>query len=86
MNTVKLTTFKAQPTVDPVPNATISITEELPAYETFGSLEKWDRFLDTPAEEIEGVLLQSLPGGVYDRLLGLMLTRKSSHFRVSHAS
>lgn len=38
------------------------------------------------AETIEKALHDALPGGTYDRLAGLMLKRKSSHFIVSHAS
>ena len=33
---------------------------------------------------LEETLYHNLPGGTYDRLLGLMLTRKASHFVVSH--
>lgn len=36
------------------------------------------------ADVIEDALFRSLPGGLYDRLLGRMLQRKASHFIVSH--
>lgn len=36
------------------------------------------------AQTLENALYEVLPSGVYDRLIGLMLIRKSSHFIVSH--
>lgn len=65
----------------PVPDIRIEITGRLP---TWGSLEEWDASCDEQARRIEQALVVSLPGGVYDRLLIRLLTRKASHFRVAH--
>jgi hypothetical protein len=42
------------------------------------------KFADNQAQVLEDALYDSLPGATYDRLLGRMLARKSSHFIVSH--
>lgn len=75
---------KAQPTAitHPAPDVTIQICAALPDFHV--ELDVWDAFCDREAETIEDALISALPGGVYDRLLGLMLKRKASHFRVSH--
>lgn len=73
---------KAQPnTVGATPDTYIEITGELP---DFASLEEWDAYADRQAKQISDALGIALPGGVYDRLLGRMLTHKASHFRVAH--
>lgn len=43
-----------------------------------------DEIFAAEATQVEIALFQSLPGGLYDRLLGAMLARKSSHFIVRH--
>lgn len=65
----------------PVPDIRIEITGKLT---TWGSLGEWDADAGEQARRIEQALALSLPGGVYDRLLGRMLTRKASHLRVAH--
>lgn len=50
------------------------------------SLEVHHAFFLKEAAEIEKALYESLPGGTYDRLVGLFLQRKASHFIVSHQS
>ena len=52
---------------------------------SFDKLVEQDIFTDREAKHIEEVLYNSLPGATYDRLIGHMLERKASHFRVSHA-
>ena len=59
----------------------IQISESLPSYET---LEMVDSHYNAQAWAIEAALIESLPGGTYDRLLGRMLERKASHFRVAY--
>jgi hypothetical protein len=59
----------------------ISISELAPRTETLA--QQADVFA-THADIVEAVLYESMPGGLYDRLLGAMLKRKASHFIVSH--
>ncbi len=80
----QLTVAKAQPHRRPVPGALILITDELPA--TFEDLAEAAAFYDDQAKEIELSLVDSLPGAVYDRLLGHMSARKASLFRVAHGA
>lgn len=81
MKTIK--TLKAQPTIadEPIQSVTIEIDTEGPDYDNLRSQAV--AFLIV-ATELEDALYHSLPGGVYDRLVGLMLQRKSSHFIVAH--
>lgn len=65
----------------PVPDGHIEITAEIPGV---ADLQEWDAFCVNQARQIEYTLLASLPGETYDRLLGLMLARRASHFRVPH--
>lgn len=76
---------KAQPVtyVDQTYPAMIRITADLPDLKT---LEEAARVYDCDAAMLEETLYGSLPGGTYDRLLGLMLKRKSSHFAVAHGA
>jgi len=67
----------------PTPSVEIHICERLPHFGLLGSQAKW--FL-AEAEKLESALYRSLPGGLYDRLLGVMLRRKSSHFIVAYGS
>ncbi len=78
-------TFKAQPTLqdEPVKDMIIQIVDTSPDFDTIK--EQHLVFLGKAAE-LESALHNSLPGGVYDRLLGAMLQRKSSHFVVAHGS
>jgi hypothetical protein len=46
-------------------------------------LEKSKSLFKSDAEKLEKILLDSLPGGTYDALLGEMLKRKASSFVVS---
>jgi hypothetical protein len=85
----EVTVCKADPIGDQViEDARIHITGKLP--ESKGPIESLPEFLaalakvfDSQAEAIETALHDSLPGGTYDRLLGRMLERKATHFRVS---
>ena len=78
-------TFKAQPTLqdEPVEDMIIQIAETSPRFDTLK--EQHLVFLGRAAE-LENALHNSLPGGVYDLLLGAMLQRKASHFVVAHGS
>ncbi len=75
-------TLKAQPMLksEPVPNTTIELWTPAPRYDT---LQEQAAAFTGAAAELELTLRNSLPGGVYDRLLGAMLAHKSSHFIVS---
>lgn len=75
--------FKAQSFDGPVEGVRINIKEQVP---DFDSIEEQDKAFSAQAKVLEDFMYQSLPGGLYDRLLGLMLSRKSTHFRVSHAN
>ena len=59
----------------------IVFNEELPIFE---SIQQSGKDFIRQAIILEKLLLNTLPGGTYDRLLGLMLKRKSSHFIVTH--
>ena len=62
---------------------TIRALSEFPNLKT---LEEYDEAFLKDAQKVETALYETLPGGTFDRLLGLMLMRKASHFRVSHNS
>ena len=66
---------------DSIPDGVISISEQVPGFTDMVVAEDW---FETQAQNIEGALYNFLPGGTYDRLTGLMLARKASHFRVAH--
>ena len=75
---------KASATGDHViEDAMICIEGEFPEYE---SLEEAAAEHGEQARFLENVLYSHLPGGTYDRLLGAMLARKATHFRVSHTT
>lgn len=65
----------------PAPDLTIFIKREVPKFKELG---EQDAYFDIRASELEDALYNTLPGGLYDRLLGEMLARKATHFRVSH--
>jgi len=75
-----------------VEDVRIDVNAELPTFdrrkepvELNAWLERVGAWYDEQARMIEEGLYESLPGGTYDRLLGRMLARKASHFRVRHA-
>lgn len=74
---------KAMPSPAALPSTVISIVDEIPE---FTELKYQDNFCDKEAAELEEALYGCLPGAIYDRLLGLMLRRKASHFRVTHSA
>jgi hypothetical protein len=78
----ELTLHKAQPTgpqkIEPV---TVVIAETIPEFKTLNDISL---FASTEANRLEQALYNSLPGATYDRLLGIMLERKATHFRVAH--
>jgi len=63
-----------------VPSATIIMETEIPAR----NLEAADTLFLDDATTTESLLYNTLPGGTYDQLLGLMLKRKASHFIIAH--
>ncbi len=69
---------------EPTPGMVINITGTMPPVEQFPELADFGKFLDSQAEILENALRWSLPGGVYDRLLGRMMLYKSTHFRVPY--
>ena len=75
---------KADGGPEAVAGAIIFVVREQPTYNYRDDLAVIDAQFTADAEAIEDALIHSLPGGTYDRLLGLMLARKASHFRVSH--
>ena len=48
------------------------------------TLNEVGQFFDLEAQKLFDALYNSLPGGTFDRLTGLMLAKKASHFIVSH--
>ena len=65
----------------PVIDTRIEITGALPDLEY---PQETAHYYDNQARQIEEALHRSLPGGTYDRLVGRMLARKASHFRIAH--
>lgn len=84
MTGIHVRTLKAQPIVEgmTVRGAIIEISQDCP---DFDSLPAQAATFQSEAEQIENALRNSLPGGLYDRLLGVMLRYKASHFIVSWA-
>lgn len=66
---------------DEVQSVTIILDDETPE---FKELHEQDAYYFVRAAELGDALYNALPGGLYDRLLGEMLARKATHFRVSH--
>ena len=80
MKTVKIS--KAQPIGDQkIENVTIEIWVEFPDIDSV-PMSKLQHLSE--ASDLELALYNALPGGTYDRLLGLMLARKATHFVVAH--
>jgi hypothetical protein len=77
--------YKAQrfcEAVDEVESATIVFDTPFPGKV---NTREADNIFIFDAGKIEELLYEVLPGGTYDRLLGEMLSRKSTHYIVSHA-
>lgn len=66
--------------------ARIDIIGAPPEFLTTGAMDEAEvnAWYEAEARKIERLLYATLPGGTYDKLVGLMLLRKASHFRVSH--
>jgi hypothetical protein len=62
--------------------AEIIIDKEVPTFKVLGNQ---DDYFMRQAVVTEKLLYDTLPGGLYDRLLGEMLKRKATHFRVAHS-
>jgi hypothetical protein len=60
---------------------TIGIDEPI---KEFMTIEAQDAFCGEEAMKLERALYSTLPGGTYDRLLGVMLLRKAGHLRIAH--
>jgi hypothetical protein len=76
---------KAQPVGDQqVNDINIDISFTCPDFEGDDCIQRANAFFIDQASDLEEALYNSLPGGTYDRLLGIMLKRKSTHFIVSH--
>jgi hypothetical protein len=83
----KVNVYKASPYTtrpeDAIEDVRIDINTTIPDFKT---IQEQDSFSQEHADALEIALYNSLPGCIYDRLLGNMLARKSTHFRVSHPS
>ena len=80
--------FKAQRVGgDIVPSTTIRLGEEIPEPDTnlthSAFIAAVDKVFQDQAAALEVALHNALPGGTYDKLLGLMLQRKATHFLVT---
>jgi len=80
--------FKAQGIGGDIPpSTTIRLEKEIPdpdpslAHSAF--LAAAEKVFQDQAAALETALHNALPGGTYDRLLGLMLQRRASHFLVT---
>ena len=84
---VELTIHKAQGISEPITDAVITIRDEIPDFSREADcLRKLELYADADAAELEDLLINMLPGATYDRLLGRMLARKSTHFAVAHGA
>ncbi len=94
MRVAEITVCKASPTglAYPTPDYHIHVSAELPEFPfdthdphaLSAHLRVANAYFEEQAQQIEESLWASLPGGTYDRLLGRMLARKASHYRVAH--
>jgi len=60
-----------------------TLPPEVPMLNVFRKAE-YEAFFQREAQSIEETLHDSLPGGTYDRLMGEMLKRKASVYRVGY--
>lgn len=77
-------TYYAAPTGGKVTEPGVIIMDVSADAFKFESLGEQDKDYDAEADRIFHALYDTLPGGVFDRLLGKMLDAKASHFRVAH--
>ena len=77
--------YKANISPDAPDNATvIKITDTLPELVLqVGGLEDWQRIELAQARKIDNALRKALPGGVYHRLLGVMMLSQASDWCVA---
>lgn len=81
MDDIQIDLSKAEPIGDQViPTLVINIFALVPQLDSL-EMGKW---YAEQAGLLERGLHNTLPGGTYDRLLGLMLARKASLFKVSY--
>lgn len=66
----------------PIASATIILDVEIPDTDSKTNLIEWESQANQQAELLEKILIETLPGGVYDRLLARMMARKASLFKV----
>lgn len=69
------------------PTAIIAIDGDMPNFDTYNAplderLQMYADFYEAQAESLADILCGTLPGGTLDRLLGILLLRKASHFKV----
>lgn len=76
-----LTTYKAMPNgrAGSVPSLIIKAELSIP-YDPKDSLSTVAEIYAAEGRKLEEALLHHLPGGVYDALLGAMMSRRASHF------
>jgi len=73
---------KAEPIGDQnIPTLVINIFDVPPQFDSPDDAARW---YASQAQLLERRLHGTLPGGTYDRLLGLMLTRKASLLKVAY--
>lgn len=83
MVTNQYSVYKAQKTGDrEIDSAVITIDVEIPEATDKNSLIDWESQANQQAELLERILIDTLPGGVYDRLFARMAERKASLFKV----
>jgi hypothetical protein len=62
---------------------TISLETDPPSFDSM-NLKQISDYYQAQADQLFEIFVKTLPGGVFDRLLGKMLLYKSTHFRVPH--
>jgi len=60
----------------------IILDQEIPEIKGATDLIPWEQQALNEAEKIEQILLDTLPGGVYDRVMARMCARKASLYKV----
>lgn len=80
----RINIMKAHPIGDQVVEGVEIVIEGMFICSSGLAVDRNKELHQSEAQKIEEALIETLPGGTYDALLGLMHARKASQFIVSH--
>ena len=83
MKRIQLNKAQGYSNTKPVESVILEFTVQI---NEFDSLDKACVYYESQANQIEEALHDVLPGGVYDRLLAAMMTRRASYLRTPFGS